>query len=129
MHFLRSYNNEPKLKFSNENRTEINLPLQDGLLKTTGFVSIGVGSCNFGNLDINYFLDKDNINDPNFNSKFLGTCEISVNMKGIDTNLDIRSIMISNIESQIKNEESRHIKEINFFKSELSKLKCIEYKE
>lgn len=110
----------------NKEKTEINIPEK---LELEVCIHVGYDRHNFGDIRIRpeHAIKGDDC-ELGFATKHLGKVTIKVDTSNLDLNVDVRGILISKIEEQIKKENARHIKQTNYLESELSKLTAIEFK-
>ncbi len=117
------------MTYGNKDKTEINIPLDaDGILEMEVAVHVGIDERNFGEVKIHGNFDiwmQDDDCKYGLSSKFLGTAKVKVDMSDCDTDIDVRGILISKIQEQIKKENARHIKQKSYLETQLSNLTAI----
>ena len=109
--------------FANEDKTEINIPVDEGgILEIEQYVSLGLRNWDFGDL----YLSDDSRADDDYHH--IGKVKVKIDLSECDLDIDVRGILIKKVQNKIDKLNADYTMEKNNLNIELEKLRAIEYK-
>ena len=112
--------------YGNKERTEINIPVdENSKLEIDLYAHISMDNYNFGELGLE---GRDMSNYNHSNHHLLGKVKVTIDFSSVDTEVDVRGILIKQVKEKIKELDASHIASRSELTVKLSKLLAIEDK-